>query len=144
MRRLHDGRTALAKAAVRRKADAWRLVRLQDERHTRAAVYLGGYAIECKLKLIAMEVHGVQTLRSLAARIGVDEREVYTHGLAALVELLPAAARFRRSEAWRPFATRVNRWKPAWRYDPTPVKSSAARDFMQAIDRVFAWLSNNC
>lgn len=113
MRLEHNGRSDLSKAAVKRRADAWHLLRSGLPQHTRAAVYLGGYAIECKLKVAAMEAYDVWTLADLAARLGVDDREVYTHGLIALLEHLPARARFRRSAVWRDFAVEVNHWRPA-------------------------------
>ena len=56
-RRKHSGRTDLRKAALKRKADAWALLTAKgpaNGRHARGAGYLGGYAIECKLKAIAM------------------------------------------------------------------------------------------
>jgi hypothetical protein len=112
----HDGRTDLRKAAIKRRADAWALLRAGSE-HTRAATYLGGYAIECKLKAIAMEIYDCYTLRQLATRWNVPESEVYTHGLEALVEQLPLRDNFHKSPVWRDFANQVNRWRASWRYE---------------------------
>ena len=143
MRLDHDGRSDLRKAAVRRRADAWHLLRSGLPQHTRAAVYLGGYAIECKLKVAAMEAHDVWTLVGLAARLGVDDRAVYTHGLEALLDHLPARDRFRRADVWRDFSSQVVRWRPSWRYEPRNLSLVGARSFLEAVDRVYDWLSNN-
>jgi hypothetical protein len=51
----------LRKAALKRRSDAWALLDAEG-RHARGAGYLGGYAIEWKLKAIAMEVFGCWTL----------------------------------------------------------------------------------
>ncbi len=56
-RREHEGRTDMRKAALKRRADAWALLQTGKAQHARAAGYLGGYAIECKLKAIAMEIY---------------------------------------------------------------------------------------
>jgi hypothetical protein len=138
----HDGRTDLRRAAAKRRADAWALVRAGSE-HTRAATYLGGYAIECKLKAIAMEAFDCWTLRQLAARWQVPEQDVYSHGLEALIEQLPLRDNFHRSEAWPFFARHVNQWRASWRYDPRNPPVESAQTFLGAVDRVYKWLEAN-
>jgi hypothetical protein len=135
----HDGRTDMSRAALKRRADAWALVRAGRE-HTRAATYLGGYAVECKLKAIAMEIYDCWTLRQLADRLGVSDQEVFTHGLEALLERLPLRDNFRRSPVWHDFSNHVNRWRASWRYDPHNGTVEAATTFLQAVNRVYAWL----
>lgn len=142
-KREHDGRTDLSTAAARRRADAWQLLGSRNVQHTRAAAYLGGYAIECKLKVVAMEVHDVWTLQGLAERLGLDERAVYTHGLEALLAHVPSQARFRRAPEWHDFATQVNQWRPSWRYSPRDLSIADTTSFLDSVDRVFKWLSNN-
>lgn len=138
----HDGRTDMRKAALKRRADAWRLLRA-GKAHSRGAAYLGGYAVECKFKAIAMEVHGVWTLRQLAKVWQVNESEVYTHGLEALAMHLPLYKNFQRSEVWRDFAGHVNHWRPSWRYDPRDWTEEGAENFLTALDRVYKWLDAN-
>lgn len=139
----HNGRTELRKAALHRRADAWKLLESEDDRFGRGAVYLGGYAIECKLKAVAMEVYGCFTLNALAAAWDVDQRAVYTHGLEAFAKRLPLWQRLQHSEVWRDFSAQVNRWRPSWRYDPIPYRWGSAQVFMDAVDRVFKWLDSN-
>jgi hypothetical protein len=139
----HSGRTELRKAALHRRADAWKLLEPKDDRFGRGAVYLGGYAIECKLKAVAMEVYDCFTLQALAATWEVDERAVYTHGLEAFAKRLPLWGQLQRSAVWRDFIAQVNQWRPYWRYDPRPYRWPSAQAFMKAVDRVFAWLDSN-
>ena len=140
----YSGRTDQRKAAIRRLADAKKLVSAGTP-HRRGGVYLAGYAVECKLKAIAMEVFGCWTLTELAVKWAVDEREVYAHGLEALAARLPLYGTLQRSPVWRDFATYVNRWKPSWRYNPHEPEETYAIAFTDAVERVFKWLeSNHC
>jgi hypothetical protein len=143
-RRGNDGRTDLWKAAIHRRADAWALLG-SGPGHARGATYLGGYAIECRLKAVAMEIYGSRTLRGLAERLKVGEDEVYTHGLEALLNHMPQTLRENlrsTDEVWRAF-TAVNRWRPSWRYEPHPFDARDAKDFLKAVDAVFHWLDRN-
>lgn len=81
---------------MRRKLDAWALLGC-GARHARGAAYLGGYAVECKLKAIAMELFDCWTLAELARRWRVDDRAVYQHGLEALASRLPLWTRLKAS-----------------------------------------------
>jgi hypothetical protein len=137
----HHGRTDLRKAAMKRLRDAKALAQCNNS-HGRGAMYLAGYAIECKLKAIAMEVFGCWTLADLAQKWSVDEHEVYTHGLERLVRRLPLWNNLRRSAVWRPFA-RVNQWRPSWRYNPHDVRSAEAKAFVQDVEAVYKWLESN-
>jgi HEPN domain-containing protein len=139
----HHGRTDLRRAALKRLNDAKALLRV-GKPHARGAAYLAGYAIECKLKAIAMEVFGCWTLEQLARRLRVTERDVYTHGLEALLRALPLYATLRRSQLWRSdFAGRVNQWRVSWRYDPHDADLEWARSFLEAAERVYNWLEAN-
>lgn len=106
-------------------------------------MYIAGYAVECKLKAIAMEVNGCRDLEELRKRWRVSEQEIYTHGLEALARRLPLYTRFRRSTAWRSFAAQVNRWRPSWRYDPHDHLNSSAAQFIDAVRDVYNWLEAN-
>jgi hypothetical protein len=50
---------------------------------------MGGYAVECRLKAIAMEIYGCWTLRELSERLDVTENDVFQHGLEALLGKMP-------------------------------------------------------
>lgn len=152
----HMGRSDQRKAALRRKADAWALLRGQiwanDKKaidilhiHTRGAVYLGGYAIECKLKAVAMEAYDCWNLDDLIQKCRVDERDVYTHGIEAFFsQHLPALyRRFKSSDCWKVFASKVNRWRPSWRYNPKNLPREEAVSFMEAVDSIYNWLESN-
>jgi hypothetical protein len=144
MDRLHCGVSDLRKAALKRKADAWALWRAEGN-HARGAAYLGGYAIECKLKAIAMERYGCRTLGQLAARLALPEAEVYVHSLEVLAGLVSPRfrERFRQSPVWRLFAGWVNRWRVDWRYDPYDWTREDAKRFLDAVERVYEWLDSN-
>jgi hypothetical protein len=137
------GRTDLRRAALKRLNDAKALLDAGPG-HARGAAYLAGYAIECKLKAIAMEAFGCWTLQALADRLKVNEQDVYTHGLEALLRHLPLYNNFKRSPVWRTdFAARVNTWKVSWRYDPHDWSQSEAQDFVASVERVYKWLDSN-
>jgi hypothetical protein len=139
----------LAKAAIHRRRDARRLFNPSDRYpgdalHRRGAVYLAGYAIECKLKCVAMEVHDCWSLEQLIERRGLDERQVFSHGLEVLATHVPALwSRFQRSDVWNEFRCLINRWRPSWRYSPRPMSEHDTRRFLQAVDRMSAWLEHN-
>lgn len=135
----YSGRSDQRKAAMKRLQDA--RVLLEQGRY-RGAMYLAGYAVECKLKAVAMEIYDCWTLRQLIERWDVDENTVFTHGLEALVNRLPIQQRFRQSPVWRDFAV-VNRWMPAWRYNPHNGTCEAAKNFISATHRVYKWLDAN-
>jgi len=116
-RHKHTGRTELRVAAIKRLADAWALWETSDV-HARGAGYLAGYAVECQLKVIAMEMYDCWNLEELSRRMRVDPAEFYTHGLESLFARLPLYNRFRVSPIWSDFAKRVNQWRVEWRYDP--------------------------
>lgn len=141
-RRDYQGRTDLRKAARKRLGDAKELLQ-SKEPHGQGAMYLAGYAVECKLKAIAMEIHGCWTLQELAKNWDVDERDVFTHGLECLIQRLPFHIRFTRSRVWRLFAGQVNRWKPSWRYSPRRIDKKEAGSFIDAVECVLKWLEAN-
>ena len=138
------------KAAFKRLRDAKALLAEEnsldwlrsDGAHARGAMYLAGYAIECRLKSIAMETYGCQTLAQLAVRWQVDEGFIYTHGLEGLAKRLPLWIRLRRSEVWADFS-KVIQWRPAWRYDPLDWPNREASRFLLAVTRVYDWLGRN-
>lgn len=139
----HMGRSEQHKASLRRKADARKLFEKGGAAHTRGAVYLAGYAIECKLKCIAMERNDCWTLKALADKLGVSDREVFHHGLEVLVTDLGLLTKIRAGYAGKPFAGYVNKWRPTWRYDPSNVPMGWSKAFLDAVDSVYKWLDAN-
>jgi hypothetical protein len=138
------------RAALKRMMDAVKLLGEEEGdwnrkkgAHARGAMYLAGYAIECKLKAIAMEVNRCRDLGELQEIWGVTENEVYTHGLEALAKRLPLYPRFRQSAVWRLFAGQVNLWRPSWRYDPHDRQNADAAKFLDAVKEVYDWLDSN-
>jgi len=127
---------------LKRLRDAEALL-VAGDAHTRGAMYLGGYAIECKLKAVALEIYDCYTLRELAHRWRVHDSVVYTHGLEALAKRLPLYNRLVASAVWRDFAGSVNQWGPAWRYNPYNPSREKAEVFLSSVRRVFAWLDSN-
>lgn len=143
-RRQHDGLSDLRRAAARRKADAWKLLLLGGCEHTRGAVYLGGYAVECKLKAVAMEIFGCHSLTELGRRLHLPDRDIYTHGLEASGQRLPIWKRFKGDHrVWGDFVGAVNHWRPHWRYNPYQPRLDEARAFLNSVDRVYLWLDKN-
>lgn len=138
----YQGVTDLTLAAIRRKSDA-RALYDKGEDHHRGAMYLAGYAIECKIKAIAMEIYGALTLEELIEKTKIDKDIAYSHGLEALINQLPFKERFHRSEEWKDFASHVNTWKTSWRYDPKRPREGKAKAFLDAVDRVYGWLEAN-
>ncbi|HOC99254.1 MAG TPA: HEPN domain-containing protein [Myxococcota bacterium] len=135
----HDGRSELFKVAIKRRADARRLYE-GGRPHYSGAMYLAGYSVECKMKAIVMEIMGVVTLRGLAEKLRMDDGDIYTHGLDAILELSPLRDQLRRSDVWLDFVSQVNRWRPSWRYDPRERSGAEAKRYLDAVDRVYNWL----
>jgi hypothetical protein len=141
-RKDHQGRSELRKASRKRLEDAYALLEAGSE-HAHCARFLGGYAVECKMKAIAMEAYGCWTLAKLAEKWKVDEQEVFTHGLERFAKRLPCYYRWRNSPAWSDFASKVNMWRPWWRYDPHDVSVGIAEAFLDAVERTLNWLEAN-
>jgi hypothetical protein len=73
------------------------------------------------------------------------EGTIYTHELEALLRLIPGWERIRQKNtlaAWEDFNT-VNRWVPAWRYYADIPKKEFARNFLDAVERLFVWIDHN-
>ena len=148
-------RISLHKAALRRKMDAWELLGLLDHpprlkpEHTRGAMYLGGYAVECKLKAALLEHFQLETLEELEDRLGETGersslRSARSHDFEYLFHFLPhARERLRQNTSKEADYQQCRQWRHLWRYEfrnPTP---EDARQFLNAVDAVFLWLNNN-
>ncbi|QYK46991.1 MAG: hypothetical protein KF838_09360 [Phycisphaeraceae bacterium] len=141
----HQGITEQAKAAFHRKRDS-RALFDDGANHTRGAMYIGGYAIECKIKAKSMEIYKCRSLSELRAKRELSEDQVFIHGLESLiVNLLPndVSKRLRAGSAWRAFTSQVNLWSPQWRYRQDNPSREAALNFLDAVDEVWNWLEKN-
>jgi adenosyl cobinamide kinase/adenosyl cobinamide phosphate guanylyltransferase len=140
-----QGRITQHKAAARRLKDAWAILEKGPE-HAQCAKYLGGYAVECKLKAIAMEIYNCWTLEELADRLHLRSEDVFSHNLERLAKRLTNLyGKLRDGEVGHSFVE-VNKWKPAWRYEPGQVNRKAnesAKDFLSHVCAVYNWLDRN-
>ncbi len=139
----YDGITGLRIAALKRRGDARCLLNTGNDEHARGAAYLAGYVIECKLKAIALEINSCTTLQQLVSKWGVDDRDVYTHGLEVFAKRLPFWNRLKDSTIQKDFFNVVNAWRPSWRYDHHKWTIGEASKFLAAVDRVYRWLDVN-
>jgi len=142
----YSGRTQLAKAAYRRKKDAEALLK---EQHWRGAMYLGGYAIECKLKSQLLEYYNCFHLGELEEKIerGTSERPAFMtvrgHDLEYLLQFAHCRARLTQNrEMYRCFLV-CNRWDHRWRYAGDLGDEREATDFIECVESLYTWLSNN-
>jgi len=144
-RRLSDGVSEQAKAAKHRMDDARALL---DTRRWRGAMYLAGYSVECLLKTKLMRMFTCSNLRELEeglrrkGRLGTDAT-VFSHQLEPLLRLTGGLDRLRQNEPlWKSFNI-VNRWIPAWRYNPNLSTQEEAEDFLDAIEKVGNWIEHS-
>lgn len=111
-------------------------------------MYLAGYAVECRLKVALMRKYDCRTLKELAAALegkGVvtTANEIYTHSLEKLLNLTGRAAALQsNAEVVKRFAV-VNRWIPAWRYNPDRSGPDDADEFLEAVGVVAHWIDAN-
>ena len=111
-------------------------------------MYLGGYSIECLIKSKLMQKFGRRTLKALEEElkerglISIDA-SMFTHQLELLLRASGGFDRLRRDAKLWPAFTIVNRWVPAWRYDPNLSSREEAEDFFEALDRIASWIRGN-
>jgi HEPN domain-containing protein len=140
-----DGRSEQSKAGKHRREDAQVLF---EHRRWRGAMYLGGYALECLLKVRLMERFGCDSLAQLEPlliRRGLlsATQTIYTHRLERLLQAAQAQDRIQASPAdWGNFVI-VNQWVEAWRYNPSLATESEAAEFLDALDLVLRWIESN-
>lgn len=111
----------------------------------RGAMYLAGYAVECRLKYKLMQKWKCFTLEELEDKLASKgfSGSPFTHNLDALLELLECQVRMKQSQAvWNAFS-RANRWRPSWRYSPDPASEQKAEVFLAAAKEVVSWIENN-
>jgi hypothetical protein len=144
-RETHHGVGEQSKASQRRRDDAQVLL---NAARWRGAMYLGGYSVECLLKSRLMKKFECRTLRELDEELKdrgliAAEATMYTHQFESLLRVTGHLDRLRKDlTLWPSFAI-VNRWVPAWRYDPDLSKREEAEDFFEALDRITSWIRAN-
>jgi hypothetical protein len=141
----HNGMTTLTRAGQRRLADA-RALAQRGEAHARGAMYLAGYAVECRIKARAIEQHRCLTLDHLCTKLRLSRKDVYSHDLSRLVVLLFSretlarlASSPRTGQAW----SRVAAWSSDWRYDSASTTQRNAEQFLDDVRDVKLWIESN-
>ena len=141
-RKRHTGISAQWKAGMHRWEDAEALFRAQ---RWRGAMYMAGYAVECRLKVKLMQQWQCRHLSDLEDKLlarGIKESP-FSHNLALMLKLAGGWDRLRQNQPmWAHFID-VNRWAPAWRYDPDLSSAKEAEEFLSAIKDVAGWIDNN-
>ena len=144
-RDLFVGVTEQAKASVHRREDAHALL---NATRWRGAMYMAGYSIECLLKAKLMRMYACGNLRDLEVELQrrgllAEHATIFTHQLEILLRLAGGLDRLRQNiELW-PLFNIVNRWIPAWRYNPDLSNHDDARDYVSAVDSIRHWIDNN-
>jgi hypothetical protein len=141
----YRGITEQSRAAKRCRADADAL--LEKNRH-RAAMYLGGYAIECSLKTALIRRFSCDSLDELGetlARRGTikNQEDVVTHNLESMLRWSDRIDAIRDDVRTYSAFTFANQWRTSWRYAPEVSDRREAVEFLQAIDVVVRWIEAN-
>lgn len=152
-----DGKSELVKAAWNRLNDARSLLsasegRRPSELRTQGSKYLAGYAVECILKVYIIHQQNTRTLREAVDTLRERERKrpeprvvpdllgVAGHNLENLVSWTDLESQFdARSEIGRAWNICM-RWSSTWRYSPKQPTIEDARQFVDAVDRVYRWV----
>jgi len=141
----HHGVSEQSKAGQHRRDDARALF---EKQRWRGAMYLGGYSVECLLKSSLMRKYECHTIGDLEVELKkrgliATESTIYTHQFEAMLSVSGDLDRLRSNVAlWRSFNI-VNRWIPAWRYDPDLSGPDESERFLIAIDQLSAWIRAN-
>lgn len=121
------------RAAKQRLADA---AFLMEHGRTTAAVYLGGYGVECMLKALLLSAVSTSKEREIVETFRGRQGHDYNWLLKA----------YRRQKSpqvpadmMRHFS-RVNSWSVDMRYEAGNVKENLARGFLASVHEVVAWI----
>jgi hypothetical protein len=143
----YGGWTDQHKAHLHRKRDA---EILRGEQHWRGAMYLLGYAVECKLKAKLMEKYDARTLdeleRQLAKRFGRENVNLKTHSIECLFSFSDARDRLidARGGTTNQRALAVcSSWKTEWRYSPDNASEDKCTAFFDAVETFLLFVSHN-
>lgn len=144
-RDLFIGVTEQSKSSIHRRDDA---IALLNAGRWRGAMYLAGYSIECLLKAKLMRMFGCSNLIDLEEELQrrgllASGATIFTHQLEVLVRLTNGLDRLRQDAVLWPLFNIVNRWIPAWRYNPHPSSPEDAEDYLAAVNKIRHWIDNN-
>lgn len=137
----------MREAARRRHADAWFLVRTGDNCRANAAMYLGGFVLECLLKARLVESYS-WALKNVASPQPELWSLVYrSHDLGEMLSRLPAVERQMHRHD-REYGTAVlntlkqlcGQWTVFARYSPQAATIAQAKEFMRKVTEVKRWL----
>ena len=109
---------------------------------------MAGYSVECLLKAKLMDIFGCHQLSELEEELRgrkgfAAATTVFTHQLETLLRLTGATDRLRQNQAiWQAFGL-VNRWVPAWRYNPRRTDPDDAREFIKAVGVILHWIEHS-
>ena len=111
-------------------------------------MYMAGYSTECLLKAKLMQMRECSNLRDLEDELRgrnllAEHATVFTHQLEVLLRLANGLERLRQNAALWPLFNIVNRWIPAWRYNPDLSSLEDAVDYLNAVDEIRHWIDNN-
>ena len=125
------------KTQLTTKSDQWfddaKFLHVKAKRYG-AALYLGGFVIECLLKAALWDRREERRVWDL----------LFSHDLTALLELNASLARSLRSDRQNRYEqfVRLSNWNVRVRYNPRPVRKEDADDFMRRLQEVRQWLRN--
>ena len=144
-RDLFIGITEHSKSSVHRRDDAHALL---NAARWRGAMYMAGYSIECLLKSKLIRMFGCTTLRDLEEELQrrnllAEQATIFTHHLEVLLRLANGLDRLRKNNELWPLFNIVNRWIPAWRYNPDLSNPEDAGNYLNAVDKIRHWIDNN-
>ncbi len=142
---MHNGKTELNKAMIRRRADA---LCLRRQKHWRGAMYLMGYALECKLKVRLMERYNVDNLKQLDAKLQPKQKkpiDTKTHNIEYLFSFTGARSRLAGVQGDQNLKDYFlcQSWRAEWRYHPGQGQERECEQFFEAVERFLQFIHNN-
>lgn len=123
-----EGRSEQAKAATLRWADARRL---RDTGGWAGAMYMAGYAVECKLKCKLMERFNCWNLSTLEQELSARSDKpvsLRTHSLDFLLSWFDNEL----DKSTRVAKSLVCKWRVDWRYNPDEGNETDCLNFLKA------------
>ena len=144
-RDLFIGVSEQSKSSTHRRDDAHALL---NAARWRGAMYMAGYSIECLLKAKLMGMYACSNLRDLEEELQrrkllAEHATIFTHQLEVLLRLANGLERLRQNSTLWPLFNIVNRWIPAWRYNPDLSNREDAEDYLDAVDSIYHWIGHN-
>ena len=95
-----------------------------------------------------MRMYACSNLRNLEEELQrrnllAEHSTIFTHQLEVLLRLAGGLERLRQNYELWPLFNIVNRWIPAWRYNPDLSNREDAEDYLDAVDRIRHWINHN-